>query len=113
MTAEDAVTCGVSRETGRSTRATFCVTLVLAAALVTGDRFAVARAPSDAALARRVIEESNSATARQALFALIARETARSARIPALDSALAALGPEERAFLAAYRPDLLRRGAAK
>ncbi len=91
--------------------------LALAAALVGAlfvvDRLAVRAAPSDAELVETVRSEAGSIAARRALFGLVLREVEAGRPSAALDIALADMGPAEKAFLAAYRPDLLQRGGER
>jgi len=86
---------------------------VLCAALFALDRWAVRRAPSDAALVATVRERAGTAAARRALFALVLREAESGRTSAALDEALRTLAPADERFIAAYRPDLLRRGGAR
>jgi hypothetical protein len=91
-------------------RSTLVVALCLGAALFGVVRLAERIAPSDAELAAIVLVQADTVTARRALHALIAREMHRNRPSAGLDDVIPRLAPADRAFLAQYRPDLLRRG---
>lgn len=94
----------------RSIRAQLLVALCLGGALFGVVRLAVSVSPSDTELAAIVLARGGTVDARRALHALVAREVQRNRKIDGLDEVIPRLAPADRAFLAEFRPDLLRRG---
>ncbi len=93
----------------QSIRATLLLVLCLGGTLFGLVRLAERAAPSDAELVAIVLAKADSVTARRALHALVAREVQRNRPIAGLDDVIPRLAPADRAFLAQYRPDVLRR----
>lgn len=98
-----------TQQSQRPIHETLLVALCLGGALFGVVWLAERTAPSDAELVAIVLANADSVTARRALHALVAREVQRNRPSAGLDEVIPDLAPADRAFLARYRPDLLRR----